>query len=237
MDSENTGTLGGIADRLKQVIADSRARADEHERRMASDPEYRAEFDRKEAERKAQDDESAALARESKRRMRCRDARVPERVVRHLADPRPTAAWDHVRAFIDSPLTIQILSGGEGCSKTVSACRALAEKGGLYVKAAALMRARFDDEEWRTILRARPLLVIDDVGVEARDEKGWAMAALYELLDRRYDDCLQTILTTNLTKKRFVETYCAEDGGRLLGRLRECGQYVEIDAPSMRVAP
>jgi DNA replication protein DnaC len=88
--------------------------------------------------------------------------------------------------------------------------------------------SQFDEEGWRMLYRA-PLLVVDDLGTEPLDEKGWGEAAILDLIDRRYDDERRTILTTNLSWESFLARY-AQDGGRLRRRLREAADWVDLTA-------
>ena len=194
---------------------------------MNSDPEVQAMLD--EAEREL------AVARVRRARVR---GRIPARVVPLLdAGVRPTACVEAVRAFVASQLSILVLAGGVGSGKTVAACEAVERAGlagsSLFVKALDLVRAgTFDEDFWREVRTAK-LLVVDDLGVEPLDEKGWALANLLALIDARYDDATKTILTTNLDADRFLARYGA-DGGRLRDRMREAGQFFETREDSLR---
>lgn len=180
-------------------------------------------------------------------RLRCREvAGMPERVRNMLTTVTNTAAVESAREFISGSRTLLVLAGGTGCGKTVAGCVAIDEylqrdgyrfrRVGRFVKAIDLVRAgTFDAEFWEGHERS-PLLVIDDLGTEPLDEKGWALANLAALIDKRYDACRKTILTTNLDVARFKARYC-NDGGRLADRIREAGAFIEFDGKSLRGQP
>jgi len=77
------------------------------------------------------------------------------------------------------------------------------------------------------------LMVVDDIGTERRNADGRRdsrfMPALADVIDSRQRR--QTILTTNLTARRFVETYCDE---RMSSRLREIAQIVGCGSQDLR---
>lgn len=181
-------------------------------------------------------------------RERCRKlTEMPERVLRLLGLARATDAVKAVREFLaNDSRTLLVLAGGTGCGKTVAACVGLDEylllegwsyrRAGRFVKAIDLVRAGTFDREFWDGYAATPMLVVDDLGTEPLDEKGWALANLAALIDKRYDACRKTILTTNLDVAKFKARYCAADGGRLIDRLREAGAFVEFDGASLRSA-
>lgn len=108
------------------------------------------------------------------------------------------------------------------------------EAGGRFVTAEALTKASsFAGEFWDGV-RDAPRLVIDDLGVERLDDKGWALANLTALLCHRHAHRLPTVITLNLTRRTFEERYAAHDGGRLRDRLAESAWFVELTGPSLR---
>jgi hypothetical protein len=154
--------------------------------------------------------------------------------------PLLTTALQAVGPFlsaIDKAL-IMILAGGTGTGKTVAASWGVAFHSGRMVKALDIIKAGLFDqpagsEEWG---RAR-LLVIDDLGMEPIDPKGYGYAAIYDLMDRRYDANRKTLITTNLTQAEFRERYGTGTGARLWDRVREVGRWVDIGGVSLRKAP
>jgi DNA replication protein DnaC len=260
-----------------ESVSGLRERLAEHQRRMESDPAYRAEHARRladelrdeEAERQRKWSEAQAAARVARIARNREGWGMPPRVIPMLAAVEDTDAVQKARAFMaeNNPRTLLVLSGGTGCGKTVAACvaldyataydpyedpavtgprlRRLDSEGrqaptprfnspGQFVKAIDLVRAgTFDAAFWES-LEAASVLVVDDLGTEPLDEKGWALANLAAMLDGRYDSLRKTILTTNLPLAAFKARYCTADGGRLYDRLRESGAYVELSGKSLR---
>jgi len=184
------------------------------------------------------------LLREARSRAR-ESIGLPARVTKLLDSPDETEAVAKALEFLASETrSLLVMAGGTGCGKTVAACVALdrymtpdgwsMRRQGRFVKAIDLVRAgTFDGEYWDR-LNCAPMLVVDDLGTEPLDEKGWALSNIAALIDRRYDACAKTILTTNLDVAKFKARYCATDGGRIIGRLREAGAFVEFDGESLR---
>lgn len=167
--------------------------------------------------------------------------------------PRPTAAT----AALSGPVVLTVLSGGTGTGKTTAAAawlysfavdpenwRDLEGKPGtifgpgapgclLFFTAARLARvSRYSEEEMRSLLRARRL-VIDDLGAEYLDEKGAYLSLLDEVVNERYAERLPTVLTTNLQADAFKARY----GERIRDRIREAGRFVSLGETSMRGRP
>lgn len=161
---------------------------------------------------------------------------VPELHLSAIYDSRPIDcdALKAVQSFLAGTRTVLCLSGGVGLRKTGSACWALSEKPGRYVKAsrlAALATSPLDDERAAYSLLFRcQVMVLDDLGGEYRDEKGWFVKMLGELLDARYEAKLKTIITTNLGSDEFKTTY----NDRITDRVRECGIWINLGGVSVR---
>lgn len=216
------------------VLAEIRARAEAHRQQMEADPDYRERVEREQAEEVRVRAQSAR--RERLDRLQRRG--VPKRLWDSLLEPKETDALRVAREWASkrSPLFL-VLAGGIGVGKTFAAAAAVAESdGGRFVKAIEIARAgQFNEEFWDKVHYAG-LLAIDDLGTEPLDEKGWALAGLHALFDRRYDDARPTVITTNLPLDAFMARY-GTDGGRLRDRLRECGRWVNLAGESMRRAP
>jgi len=221
------------SEKLATLMERIASEADRHEERMASDPEYRlAEERRLEAEERRRM-ETAEIERRMYRDQRRREADVPPRLWPLLDRGLDSEAAKAVDDFLATGQTFLVLAGQIGCGKTAAACSALDLRGGRFVKASAVTRARFDDADWQRLLDAKTL-VVDDLGTEPLDVKGWAAGALAELFDARYDWERPTILTTNLDAEAFKARYCDQDGGRFLSRLREVGRFVVVAQGSLR---
>lgn len=161
---------------------------------------------------------------------------VPEKHLRSIVDKVPIEcdALAEVRKFLGDGKTFLVLSSVNGRYKSGSACWALTQKSGLYLKAADLsgIVAGRDQESittWRAARRVG-LLVLDDLGADYFDEKGWFLRALNSLIDTRYEGVLKTIVTTNLDARMF-KGRCGE---RIVDRIREDGSFVSLAGESIR---
>jgi hypothetical protein len=149
-------------------------------------------------------------------------------------EPIECEALTHVRTFMGSPKTLLVLSAGTGTRKSGSASWALTRKAGRFVTAEECGRIAgsrdADDRHVWQMTRGTPLLVIDDLGGEYVDDKGWFVKAFNALVDYRYGSKLKTIITTNLEAARFKETY----GERVTDRIREAGAWRNLGGASVR---
>lgn len=187
----------------------------------------------RDAKRQADYEASVREAARYKLEAAMRESQAPARSVRVVlsGQARDTRAMAAVRAFMASESSALVLAGGKGCGKSTAAVWAIAERGGGHFRyAGELAGLSRDDDERRRVTRA-PLLVIDDLGVEYLDDKGWFAAFFDEVIVRRHDNELKTIITTNLPKAKFSARYRSE---RVLDRLAT-GMFVEIPEGSMRV--
>lgn len=100
------------------------------------------------------------------------------------------------------------------------------------------IKASWDEHEARrsenenTILNrysVRPLLVLDDLGAEKISD--WSRQVIYLLLDRRYRDCKQTIITSNLTLQEIADVL----EPRIASRLCEMGAVIDMGKKDWRV--
>lgn len=85
-----------------------------------------------------------------------------------------------------------------------------------------------DEYRWINKLSTVPLLVLDDVGVGNHTD--WSRSIIYQVVDKRYRDCRQTIITTNLSIAKFAEV--VDD--RIASRLCD-GIAVEMSGKDWRV--
>ncbi len=96
----------------------------------------------------------------------------------------------------------------------------------------AAIRAAYDsDDDAQDVINkysGAKLLVLDDVGTEKLTE--WAYERIFEVIDHRYNEELQTIITSNLAPKQLKSAL----GDRLLDRIREMCRFVTITEPSQR---
>lgn len=149
-------------------------------------------------------------------------------------EPKTCQAFSAVSALVAGPKTMLVISGGIGTRKSGSACWALTKKPGRYIKAArlaALASSSTDEDRalYSSMFRCQ-LLILDDIGGEYEDSKGYFAKLFNELMDERYERRLLTIVTTNVTAARFRTAY----GDRVLDRILEVGDWVDIAGASMR---
>jgi len=74
-----------------------------------------------------------------------------------------------------------------------------------------------------------PFLVLDDLGVGNWTD--WARGVVYQLINKRYEDCKQTIITTNLTLAE-VETKIDD---RIASRISGMGKIMTLGEKDWRV--
>ncbi len=91
--------------------------------------------------------------------------------------------------------------------------------------------ARTDYPAFLSLMRG-PMLAVDDVGIEPLEvmEYGNVVSPIVELLTKRYDGQLFTLLTTNLTPEGIRKRY----GDRIADRLNEMAIVIPFKNPSYR---
>ena len=189
--------------------------------------------DRDELERQAEAEHRARV-----RRRVARDAGCPHRAAELVlaGSLRETDA----RTFLAEPAggrPLTLLAGPPGVGKTIAAVEWLllhlpAHGSGdpLFVTAFELTRwPRYDDEQMRRLDHAAAV-VVDDLGREYADAKGFFAALLEELVDLRYQSGCPLLVTTNLTAATLWERV----GERVRDRWREAGRVFEIRGESLR---
>lgn len=90
--------------------------------------------------------------------------------------------------------------------------------------------ASFDGRAELSRVEAVPWLVLDDLGVEPLDSKGWLAAALDGLVYQRHGNRRPTVITSNLPAADFLRRY----GPRVASRLAECAAVVELSGRDLR---
>lgn len=155
--------------------------------------------------------------------------------------PETTASRAHAERFATSARRVLILAGGVGAGKSTAAAWLALEAGGsapAFVRASELeARGRYD-EDLRTWLRTRSLLVIDDLGAEVLDGKGVFRSLLDEVIDMFYGDRKRVVITTNLRARRASETeelqLAERYGERMMSRLVEVGLWGDCGVRDLR---
>lgn len=148
-------------------------------------------------------------------------------------------AMQHAREFEGAKQYILILSGPAGSGKTTAAANWLVRAGPIlaaakfglklhppmFITATRLFRAsRYDTDLMDTIEKARKL-VVDDIGTEYSDQKGFVTSFVDGLFNSRYEHLLPTVFTTNLR----VDDFKARYGERVARRIRRVGKFVSIE--------
>lgn len=129
---------------------------------------------------------------------------------------------------------LQVLAGNPGCGKTTAAVSVFESRNtGIFVRAAEIVELgnHFSDRNMLRSYRRCGVLIIDDLGVEHRDEK--MICRLDELLDSRTASGLSTLITTNMPADEFRGRY--EE--RIWSRINQFGDYHESADPDFRVTP
>jgi len=134
------------------------------------------------------------------------------------------------------------LVGSYGCGKThltAAIIHRLAEQGigGVFVVVPELLRAirkgyNSPDEDADKLVQLTedaPLLALDDLGAEKPSE--WVREQLYVIINRRYENMLPTIVTTNCSTQELVDRI----GQRTVSRLIEMTTPYKIAAKDYRM--
>jgi hypothetical protein len=184
---------------------------------------------------------------------------VPERALSVARSPRVTPAIQAVAAL--HPHGMLILSGGVGTGKTVAAGRWILDYveakpmwrfgrdkniddettgymfeflgNAHWASSAELARVDHYDPRALAVYRECERLVIDDLGTEFMDAKGFFLSLLNEIVDERYSRQLATVMTTNCGQDDFSKRYRE----RIVDRVREAGQWFACGDESLRGAP
>lgn len=177
---------------------------------------------------------------------------IPRKHLNVLAGARETVALSAVKQWAPSDGFLLVLAGLPGTGKSVAA--AWAVEGGPprkypgndergrpewkgwrferlpeFISSGELSTMAQWTEEYKRLLQVC-LLAVDDVGIE-HSFSGQSVQKLNELVSRRFDDELKTILTTNMPRSRFEREY----GARMMDRIDDRKGWVGLDGQrSMR---
>lgn len=157
---------------------------------------------------------------------------VPNHLIKIVweSEPQETEARKLLEAAFkaEKKPTIVVLSGGVGCGKSCASARWAVEKSAKFVTANELARVS-PYEEGAVDLSKATHLVIDDLGCEYLDPKGFFLSNLDGLINDRYSNDRPTVITTNLDEEGFRRY-----GERVLDRIRESGRFLKVGGKSMR---
>jgi DNA replication protein DnaC len=97
------------------------------------------------------------------------------------------------------------------------------------------LKASFDNkEESESVVLNRystpPLLLIDDIGAEKISD--WSRQIFYTLIDRRYRDMKQTIITSNLNLTQISESIDDRISSRIIGM----GKVIHLEGKDRRIS-
>lgn len=219
----------------------------------AETPEGKAELERIEHEREAEEQAERSKQENERARKFFEESGVPRRVRDVLdAGPADTTALQRVKRWVgdrgkDSSVWCLVLSSTKGAGKSVAAgwwMRANRARSITYwhkgerkdapawLTAAAMCRINAYSEEWEAICKHPGPIVIDDLGSEYNDKAGFLQTMVDSLMDARYSEYRPILITTNLNAQAFKERYSE----RVADRIREGGSFFEFRAESMRRA-
>lgn len=135
-------------------------------------------------------------------------------------DPGLTRALEHARAFVaQTERAVLVLLGGTGTGKTTAATWIAREVGGsrpVMVAATTLERRGRYDTAFAARLDTATLVVLDDLGVEPMDAKGYFAALVDELVDRAYRDHRRLVVTSNADLAELRDRLGARVGSRFV---------------------
>lgn len=78
-----------------------------------------------------------------------------------------------------------------------------------------------------------PFLVLDDLGAEKGSQ--WVSEKLYMLLNHRYSQQMQTVITTNRMNPSDLAESLGEQGQRIVSRLAQMGVWVKVNGKDFRL--
>lgn len=231
----------------ERLQAEEDARTDEGmaARKARLEADAQAEFQRLSREREGEfwAEMPAALSRMG----------LDAREIRALGDLQERPGVLQARAWRKASDKIFLILGGDPQhGKTIAAASVMAEEAreqlacstfsapvwntgrARLVQAVAVSRLSLWDKEDRRALEhwmRVPLLVLDDLGAEAKTDQ--VSQSIHELIDRRFRDELRTVITTNLSSKDLASRY----GDRIFERLVRNGQWVRVEESQAAGAP
>ena len=88
----------------------------------------------------------------------------------------------------------------------------------------------FDNTNYGLLLSYTGLLIIDDFGTEKMSE--WVEETFYSLINKRYEEVLPTIFTSNLSPDKLTEKY----GDRIVSRIIGSCDVIELTGSDKRLS-
>ena len=87
----------------------------------------------------------------------------------------------------------------------------------------------FDNTNFAEVINFKGILVIDDIGAEKKSE--WVEETLYTIINKRYEDVLPTIFTSNYSPEQLIERL----GDRIVSRIVGSCDVVELKGEDKRL--
>ena len=78
----------------------------------------------------------------------------------------------------------------------------------------------------RRIIKNTPCLIIDDLGAEKATD--WTKQTLFDILNYRYNEELQTIITSNFSLEELKKRLSEYEGARIIRRIKEMCEVIEL---------
>ena len=218
--------MNNLLEKINRQIAEQEAKEKAEWDALPEDEKQRILAEREQAERKEQYERQLA---------KWKSKGIPERYY--------DASWENwiantqgKRNAIDKAMKAWtenlLLAGKNGTGKTYLAM-CLTKDGATYIEAANIfreIRSDFDSEE--KILNhygSCKLLIIDEIGRQNKKElSDFEKNTFFEIIDRRWNNCLPTTLIANMDTEEVVNLL----GAAILDRLRPI--FVRFDWESMR---
>jgi hypothetical protein len=158
-------------------------------------------------------------------------------------EPQPPLRLNERRRRPPARPTIVVLSGGIGTGKSCAAAVWAMRRQARFLTADAFARLSPYTAAWDEYANW-PAIVLDDLGREYLDPRGFFQSSLDSLVDRRYARALDLLITTNLRGKRRnperpaspedPPQFAERCGARVVDRIREVGKFLTIAGPSLR---
>lgn len=86
--------------------------------------------------------------------------------------------------------------------------------------------------ETMAMVKSVDFLVLDDLGIERGTD--WVGERLYMIINKRYQEKLQTVITTNAKSPSDLASLLGERGDRIVSRLKEMGRWCTVKGRDYR---
>ncbi len=151
-----------------------------------------------------------------------------------------TSSVHHLRSALTKGARFVVLAGDVGVGKSMAAACWLRQMRSIHGPCGMQWRhahqlariAGYGHEDEQKLLEQCNFLVLDDLGVEFNDAKGFLAATIDSLVYQRHGNRRHTVCTTNLALDDFRARY----GPRVTDRLKQVGVFLEIAGQSLRTA-